>query len=56
MMEHIGMMNGDYESENTRATGDDYDGVTGLGIFDSKIVEVIQQLVVTPPVPIVIKF
>ena len=45
-------VNGDYESENTRATGDDYDGVTGLGIFDSKIVEANSTtFVVTPPVP-----
>ena len=45
-------VNGDYESENTRATGDDYDGVTGLGIFDSKIVEANSAtFVVTPPVP-----
>ena len=39
-------------NQRIQTTGDDYDGVTGLGIFDSKIVEANSAtFVVTPPVP-----
>ena len=47
-------VNGDYESENTRtvADADNEDGVTGLGVFDSKTVTNSETVfIITPPVP-----
>jgi hypothetical protein len=47
-------VNGDYESENTRAVADpdNEDSVTGLGIFDSKTVTNSETVfIITPPVP-----
>ena len=47
-------VNGDYESENTRtvADADNEDGVTGIGVFDSKTVTNSETVfIITPPVP-----